>query len=470
MRFLPSLFVFLLFLNTNVKACALCAIYDPTVFVSIDLKTDDAKLKQIKIVWEFTKTFSQQMDNYYDFNQNLRLDEDEWKQMHLDFIETMHAANYHLRISSAHEYVNLDERSVIEEDVERLDEKLVFYFVVEADLSLEHEKAIVFHFADENGILGFFAKGENPVQLHGSDKWILGPGTNLYASAMIVQLADKDRSSEQYRHEPPASEMAGEEKPSGFYLYLAETLNDIAKTLRDSLEAIKGGDYSSLLFLLGFSFLYGMVHAAGPGHGKTLVGSYFLANDRSYSKAILISLMIGVVHIFSALMFTLAIILIVKGAFDQALDDSTQVVNLISGFIIVGIATHLLYKKLAARKKIVWSTEGHQHHHVTCGCNSCAPQHTTDLGLVISAGILPCPGTVTIFIFTLSLGLYLTGFLAALSMSLGMSLVIAVSAIAATALKQGIRDRLPKIITFAEYAGLAIVLILGILLVLASLA
>lgn len=467
MKFFLVLLSCFILLSSKTQACALCAIYDPTVYVSIDLKTDAEKLKKIKIVWEFTKTFSQQMDTYYDFNQNLRLDDDEWEQMHRDFIATMQAAKYHLRISSAHEYVSLDEKSVIEEDVERLDEKLVFYFVVEADISIQHEQAVVFHFADENGILGFFAKGENPVQLHGSDKWVLGPGTNLYASAMVVQLAEKDKLTESYQAENTPDELK-REKPSSMYLYLAETLNDISKTLRDSLEAIKGGDYSSLLFLLGFSFLYGMLHAAGPGHGKTLVGSYFLANDRSYSKAILISLMIGVVHIFSALMFTLAIILILKGAFSQALEDSTQVVNLISGVIIMGIAVYLLRKKLVARKKIVWSTEGHQHHHATCGCNSCAPQHTTDLGLVISAGILPCPGTVTIFIFTLSLGLYLTGFLAALSMSLGMSLVIAVSAIAATALKKGIRDKLPKIITFAEYAGLLIVLLLGSLLVFAS--
>lgn len=470
MKLFLSLFSLLLVFYTKIYACALCAIYDPTVYVTIDLKTDEEKLREIKIVWEFTKTFSQQMDNYYDFNQNLRLDDDEWEQMHRDFIATMHAAKYHLRISSEHEYVSLYEKSVIEEDVERLNEKLVFYFVLETDLSIQHEKAVVFHFADENGILGFFAKGENPVQLHGSEKWILGPGTNLYASAMVVQLADKDKITETYKHESPLKKKSQLEKPSVLYLYLAEMLNDIAKTLRDSLEAIKGGDYSSLLFLLGFSFLYGMLHAAGPGHGKTLVGSYFLANDRSYSKAILISLMIGVVHIFSALMFTLAIILILKGAFSQALEDSTQIVNLISGVIIVGIAAHLLRQKLRARKKIVWSTAGPQHHHSTCGCSSCAPQHTTDLGLVISAGILPCPGTVTIFVFTLSLGLYLTGFLAALSMSLGMSLVIAVSAIAATALKQGIRDRLPKVITFAEYAGLVIVLLLGSLLVFASLA
>jgi ABC-type nickel/cobalt efflux system permease component RcnA len=55
--------------------------------------------------------------------------------------------------------------------------------------------------------------------------------------------------------------------------------------------------------------------------------------------------------------------------------------------------------------------------------------HSTDWGVVLSAGMVPCPGTVTIFIFALSSGEYLLGFLSALCMSLGMSFIIALTAI-----------------------------------------
>ena len=50
------------------------------------------------------------------------------------------------------------------------------------------------------------------------------------------------------------------------------------------------------LTVLGIAFLYGVIHAAGPGHGKALVAFYFTSNSKSgnYKKAFKMGYMISI--------------------------------------------------------------------------------------------------------------------------------------------------------------------------------
>ncbi len=57
---------------------------------------------------------------------------------------------------------------------------------------------------------------------------------------------------------------------------------------------------SALWMFLGLSFVYGVVHAVGPGHGKTVVCSYFLSNPGSFFTGALMGNTITFVHMGSA--------------------------------------------------------------------------------------------------------------------------------------------------------------------------
>ena len=58
---------------------------------------------------------------------------------------------------------------------------------------------------------------------------------------------------------------------------LRTQLNGLKDRLKATLQDIKKKDsITSYFWLLLFSFLYGVLHAVGPGHGKTLVSSYFM--------------------------------------------------------------------------------------------------------------------------------------------------------------------------------------------------
>jgi nickel/cobalt exporter len=48
-------------------------------------------------------------------------------------------------------------------------------------------------------------------------------------------------------------------------------------------------DGSAVWDLLGVSFLYGIFHAAGPGHGKAVIASYMVANRETWTRGIVLS-------------------------------------------------------------------------------------------------------------------------------------------------------------------------------------
>jgi len=53
------------------------------------------------------------------------------------------------------------------------------------------------------------------------------------------------------------------------------------------------GSFSTVLLILLIAFIYGVIHAIGPGHGKFVVFSYFLSDDADIKKGVLLGSMIG---------------------------------------------------------------------------------------------------------------------------------------------------------------------------------
>jgi ABC-type nickel/cobalt efflux system permease component RcnA len=228
------------------------------------------------------------------------------------------------------------------------------------------------------------------------------------------------------------------------------------------------------MLLLFFAYLYGVIHALGPGHGKTLVASYFLSNERSYTKAFGVSVAIGVVHTFSAFLLTLVVYYVVSTFLAQFMNDTIFYTTKISALIIIGIAIYLLVKKYKAYKELErqklqpamrFSTMPHIE---TCACATCkVDKNSTDFALIVSAGIIPCPGTTTLFIFAISLGLFYAGFISALVMSMGMSSVIFISAVLSVFMRKKAIHTNEKLKKYLEYASLIVILALGIFLLLA---
>lgn len=75
---------------------------------------------------------------------------------------------------------------------------------------------------------------------------------------------------------------------SGFAGWLLAKQAEFYRTLSGLIRAAKA-DGSAAWALLGFSFLYGIFHAAGPGHGKAVISSYLVANDETWRRGVVLS-------------------------------------------------------------------------------------------------------------------------------------------------------------------------------------
>lgn len=251
---------------------------------------------------------------------------------------------------------------------------------------------------------------------------------------------------------------------------LGDALKAIAIELATLLEEIQTThSATAIAVLLGFSFLYGLVHAAGPGHGKTLVASYYGAQDKSYKNAIGVAFIIALVHTFSAFIITYVLYFLFQHIIAVAMEDVSMVAAKVSGCLIVGIGVYLFVGKFKhyrhQKSTPKWSTQPTS----ACSCASCKQTGTsTDIVLVLAAGLVPCPGTITVFLFSISLGLNFIGFLSALTMSLGMGLIIAITALISTSIRSSSKRNYSTLLKVLDIGSTLVIITLGVLIVVAS--
>lgn len=454
--------------------CATCQLMIPTAEVHLDLKIENIKLTNIHIKWKFSDLYSSEILKQYDKNRNNKLDKDELKSVlkaKLDYLVPKDMLTKIQFIRDEDNYNTTIKPKYKNFDLQMIDDFLVFSYDAYIDLEIYDKSMLSFLFEDDESYFSFIASS---LDVSGNEGGLYFEN-NLYlftASIYFNQSPVKEKSEvhklTQEKNETAVAELKNKEdnKTTTFQENLLKSSIDKIKSLFESIKDEKNP--LTYIFLLFIAYMYGVIHAIGPGHGKTLVGSYFLSNERSYSKALFISLAIGVVHTFSAFFLTLIIYYIIDTFLAQFIDESIYYTTKISALIIIFIASYLIYQKYKAYKKIQKTPTykfSANPHVATCSCSSCkVDNNSTDMALIISAGIIPCPGTVSIFIFSLSLGLYYAGFLSALVMSLGMSTIIFISALISVAIRKKTSNYNNNLKKYLEYGSLVIILILGLFL------
>ena len=188
-----------------------------------------------------------------------------------------------------------------------IDDFLVFSYDTYIDLEIYDKSMLSFLFEDDESYFSFIASS---LDVSGNEGGLYFEN-NLYLFTASIYFNQSPLEEKQEAHEitqeknETVTPKLENNKTTTFQENLLKSSIDKIKFLFESIKDEKNP--LTYMFLLFIAYMYGVIHALGPGHGKTLVGSYFLSNERSYSKALFISLAIGVVHTFSAFFLTLII-------------------------------------------------------------------------------------------------------------------------------------------------------------------
>lgn len=474
------LFLLLIFSQSLLFGCAACQLMTPTAEVKLHIDIEQKRIKNIHADWVFTDTFISSLLMQYDTNRDYELDAKEMQNVKNALVEYLQANSMLTEVQFALDGLH-NEAETLSPHFANLSLKLkenilLLSYDILLDLAPQNNSQLSLAFSDRSG---FFAFVVTDVEIDSKEfsyekNLYLFTTSILFKNAQIATQTPELKQTlpkEQEAKTPELTQTLPKEQELQSDSIQSNLLKESMQKVRSLFESIKDEKNPlTYISLLLFAYLYGLIHALGPGHGKTLVASYFLSNERSYSKALFVSLAIGVVHTFSAFLLTLIIYFGVNTFLSQFMQDSLYLTTKISAIIIIAIALYLLYTKYRAYKalknkpKFSFSATPHQS---SCACASCkVDANSTDAALIISAGIIPCPGTTTIFIFALSLGLYYAGFLAALVMSLGMSSIIYISALISVSIRKKTLHSNEKLKKYLEYGSLSIILLLGILLLL----
>lgn len=211
---------------------------------------------------------------------------------------------------------------------------------------------------------------------------------------------------------------------SGLTRWAAEHQRDIQNAMARGLRAIQAGEPFAVWSLCLLAAAYGFVHAAGPGHGKILLGGAALSSGASLPRMLGLTLAASLGQSLMAI----ALVGVLAGAFalgsSQAVDLSERYLAPASYGAIAIIGAVLLWRGLRetwrAAKRAAPQSCGCGHQHGPTPAQVAGLRNWRDSGaLIISIAIRPCTGALFLLFIAWRFDILAAGILAVLAMGLG---------------------------------------------------
>jgi nickel/cobalt transporter (NicO) family protein len=269
------------------------------------------------------------------------------------------------------------------------------------------------------------------------------------------------------------------------YNWLLTQQQRLNRELANAIKDLKAAGSINAALVLGFiGFSYGVLHAAGPGHGKAIISSYVLANQETVRRGIMLSFLSAFIQALSAIVLV-GILAIALNATSMEMRVAEGWIETVSWAFVTAVGAWLLYgqiRQILARRQAAPANVGagkirththsrtsvpataHREDHVhthDCECahdhshtqpshahehahdhdDCCGHAHMPDpkdlqgdltwakaLAIAFSVGIRPCTGAILVLVFALSQGLLWAGVFATFAMAIGTALTVSVLA------------------------------------------
>src|SRR5947207_1274792 len=218
-------------------------------------------------------------------------------------------------------------------------------------------------------------------------------------------------------------------------------------------------DGSAIWSLVGLSFLYGIFHAAGPGHGKAVISSYIVANDETWTRGVILSFASALLQALVAVVVVgIAAVLLsasaatmgrgVKGRAFLALLRTLHRPTALGAAATPQPHDHAHNHHHAHGHDHAHHAHGGAHHHGDAHEDASAWGHAhapepeelagpggwqRGLSAIVAVGLRPCSGAILVLVFALAQGLFWTGVVSTFVMAVGTAVTVAAIASLAVA-------------------------------------
>jgi len=259
--------------------------------------------------------------------------------------------------------------------------------------------------------------------------------------------------------------------------WIQVTQRGLHRELAEAMKAARDAGPAAAWALVSLSFLYGVFHAAGPGHGKMVISTYLVSHGGHLKRGLAISALSSLAQGVTAVVAVEITVGLLSIPFRDA-RQTTSHLELISFILVAAMGAWLVFMAL---RRLLGTGCHHHHHHDHRGANDSGADGGgiwQALAMIGSIGIRPCSGAILVLLFAHSLEMTAAGIGAVFAMSVGTGItvsVLAVLAVYARAFAIRFSNMLPgeghshgRIGTMVALAGGAIIFALGISLALST--
>lgn len=257
-------------------------------------------------------------------------------------------------------------------------------------------------------------------------------------------------------------------------LWLTGALDGVAAALQSAqrasqdrmagaIRALRGGEAGALAAFWAVCFGYGVLHAAGPGHGKLVIGGYGVARRVPVGRLAGLALVSSLAQAAMAVALVYALVAglgltrtAVEGAADRWVTPFGHAMIAGLGLWLVWRGARGLRRQIAPSAPVDHKAHHHSgpdqpaHDHPHVHGPACNHAHGPTLAevekvaswrdaMVLVAGIAmrPCSGALFVLILTWQLGIALAGIIGAFVMGLGTAVVTMAAALLAVWAREG---------------------------------
>lgn len=245
---------------------------------------------------------------------------------------------------------------------------------------------------------------------------------------------------------------------TGIWFKFLKKQREINQKITHHLNELKNEKKPFVFWIvLALAFLYGMIHAIGPGHGKLIVLSYFTAHEAKWKSGILMGFQIAFMHALSAVIVVLLVNNIAKHVFAGSPSKEMLIIKLISYGAITLMGFFMLWQARIRSKKQAFENE----------IEATDKDKKSQWLLSLSIGLIPCTGALLILFYAMAKQMLFIGIMIVFFMALGIAVTLSIIGVACILTKQNITrftasKKQNKLISIFHYLGAGLITLIGL--------